>query len=380
MSGAGRLLGRRRVPRPKWVFLLVAMAMIASVLALNGLVNPKVGTDAERQAPHGAEDRVPLSVVQGGSVVDATGGRLRSLGYPSKTLALTFDDGPDPHWTPQILDVLRRNDVPGTFFVLGSLGAQHPELLRDIVAAGSEIGLHTFTHPDLTTVSPDRMARELSQTQLAIAGATGTVSYLVRPPYSSEVTALDNSQFDIVRELGDRGFVTAFTDVDSRDWERKGVDAIVAASTPANGAGGAILMHDAGGDRSQTVAALDRLIPELKAQGYTFTTVSRGVGLPPADQPASASDHNLGLGLVTGVGVATWLVRVMELALLVLGLLVIARLVLVLGVAVVHARRARRAARTPSTTPVTAPVSVVVPAYNEKECIAATLRAVAASD
>jgi cellulose synthase/poly-beta-1,6-N-acetylglucosamine synthase-like glycosyltransferase/peptidoglycan/xylan/chitin deacetylase (PgdA/CDA1 family) len=368
------------VPRPKWVFLLVAMAMVASVLALNGLVNPKVGTDAERQAPHGAEDRVPLSVVQGGSVVDTTGGRLRSLGYPSKTLALTFDDGPDPEWTPQILDVLERNNVPGTFFVLGSLGAQHPELLRDIVASGSEIGLHTFTHPDLTTVSPARMARELSQTQLAIAGATGQVSYLVRPPYSSEVTALDNSQFDIVRELGDQGFVTAFTDVDSRDWERKGVDAIVAASTPANGAGGAVLMHDAGGDRSETVAALDVLIPELKAQGYTFTTVSKGVGLPPADQPASASDHNLGLGLVTGVGVATWIVRLMELALLVLGLLVIARLVLVLGVAVVHARRSRRAARTPSVTPVTTPVSVVVPAYNEKECIAATLRAVAASD
>ncbi|RTL62949.1 MAG: glycosyltransferase [Pseudonocardiaceae bacterium] len=380
MSRHGKLLGRRRVPRPKWVFLLVAMAMVASVLALNGLVNPKVGTDAERQAPHGAEDRVPLSVVQGGSVVDATGGKLRSLGYPSKTLALTFDDGPDPEWTPRILDVLHRYDVPGTFFVLGSLSAQHPELLRDIVSSGSEIGLHTFTHPDLTTVSPSRLARELSQTQLAIAGATGQVSYLVRPPYSSEVTALDNSQFDVVRELGRQGFVTAFTDVDSRDWERKGVDAIVAASTPANGAGGAILMHDAGGDRSETVAALDTLIPTLKAQGYTFTTVSKGVGLPPADQPASASDHNLGLGLVTGVGVATWIVRGLELALLVLGLLVIVRLVLILGVALVHARRARRAARTPSTAPVTDPVSVIIPAYNEKECIAATLRAVAASD
>ncbi|WP_253258714.1 polysaccharide deacetylase family protein, partial [Pseudonocardia sp. N23] len=218
MSRPGRLLGRRRVPRPKWVFLVIAMAMVASILALNGLVNPKVGTDAERQAPHGPEDQVPLAVVQGGSVVDATAGHVRSLGYPSKTVALTFDDGPDPEWTPQILDVLTRYDVPGTFFVLGSLGAQHPAILRDIVDSGSEIGLHTFTHPDLTTVSQDRMSRELSQTQLAIAGATGKVSYLVRPPYSSEVTALDNNQFQIVRELGDRGFVTAFTDVDSRDW------------------------------------------------------------------------------------------------------------------------------------------------------------------
>ncbi|AEA22838.1 polysaccharide deacetylase [Pseudonocardia dioxanivorans CB1190] len=381
MSRSGRLLGRGRVPRPKWVFLVVAMAMVASVLALNGLVNPKVGTDAERQAPHGPEERVPLSVVQGGSVVDATAGRLRSLGYPSKTVALTFDDGPDPQWTPQILDVLQRYEVPGTFFVLGSLGAQHPDLLREIVDSGSEIGIHTFTHPDLTTVSTDRLGRELSQTQLVIAGATNRVSYLVRPPYSSEVTALDNSQFDVVRELGDRGFVTAFTDIDSRDWERKGVDPIVAAATPANGAGGAILMHDAGGDRSETVAALDRLIPDLKAQGYTFTTVSKGVGLPPADQVASTSDRNLGLGLVTGVTVATWIVRAMELALLVLGLLVIVRLVLVLAVAVVHARRSRRARRAASRTePVSEPVSVIIPAYNEKECIAATVRAVAASD
>ncbi|WP_253258716.1 polysaccharide deacetylase family protein, partial [Pseudonocardia sp. N23] len=218
MARADRAARRRRVPRPKWVLFAIAMAMVASILALNGLVNPKVGTDAERQAPRAATDKVPASVLDGGSVVDTTRGQVHSLGYPSKTVALTFDDGPDPEWTPQILDVLTRYDVPGTFFVLGSLGAQHPAILRDIVDSGSEIGIHTFTHPDLTTVSQDRMNRELDQTQLVIAGATGQVSYLVRPPYSSEVLALDNNQFQIVRDLGDRGFVTAFTDVDSRDW------------------------------------------------------------------------------------------------------------------------------------------------------------------
>ncbi|MFB9745600.1 glycosyltransferase [Pseudonocardia sulfidoxydans] len=380
MSSPERKARRGRVPKPKWFLLAIAVAMIGSILALNGWVNPKVGSDAERQAPRAAVDKVPVSVLDGGSVVDATHGQVRSIGYPSKTVALTFDDGPDPTWTPQILDVLERNDVPGTFFVLGSLGAQHPGLLRDIVDQGSEIGIHTFTHPDLTTVSQDRLTREIDQTQLVIAGATGQVSYLVRPPYSSETLALDNNQFEVVRALGDRGLVAAFTDVDSFDWERKGVDAIVAAGTPKDGAGGAILMHDAGGDRSQTVAALERLIPELKAQGYTFTTVSNGVGLPPADQAASASDHNLGWGLVTSVSVATWFVRTFEVALLVLGLLVIARLLLILVVAIVHKRRARRAEARPPTAPVTDPVSVIIPAYNEKECIAATLRSVAASD
>ncbi|RTL62947.1 MAG: glycosyltransferase [Pseudonocardiaceae bacterium] len=380
MSSPERKARRGRVPKPKWFLLAIAVAMIASILALNGWVNPKVGTDADRQAPRAAVDKVPVSVLDGGSVVDATHGQVHSIGYPAKTVALTFDDGPDPTWTPQILDVLERNKVPGTFFVLGSLGAQHPDLLRAIVDEGSEIGIHTFTHPDLTTVSQDRLTREIDQTQLVIAGATGQVSYLVRPPYSSETLALDNNQFEVVRELGDRGLVAAFTDIDTFDWERKGVDSIVAAGTPKNGAGGAILMHDAGGDRSETVAALERLIPALKAQGYTFTTVSKGVGLPPADQAASTSDHNLGWGLVTSVSVATWFVRMFEVALLVLGLLVIARLLLILVVAIVHKRRARRAAARPTTPPVTDPVSVIIPAYNEKECIAATLRAVAASD
>jgi cellulose synthase/poly-beta-1,6-N-acetylglucosamine synthase-like glycosyltransferase/peptidoglycan/xylan/chitin deacetylase (PgdA/CDA1 family) len=371
---------RKRIPGPKWIFLIVAVAMMVSVLALNGLVNPQVGTDAERQAARGADDRVPVSVADGGSVVDATQHQVRSLAVPAMTVALTFDDGPDPVWTPEILAVLRKYDVPGTFFVLGSMGSQHPDLLRDIRDSGSEIGLHTFTHPDLTTVSKDRLTRELSQTQLAIAGATGQISYLVRPPYSSEVSALDNNQFDIVKELGDRGFVTAFSDVDSRDWERNGVESIVRASTPADGTGGTVLMHDAGGDRPETVAALDELIPQLKAEGYTFKTVSQSVGLPAADQPASFDDRTIGLGLVSGVSIATGIVRFLEWGLLLVGILVILRLLVMMVVAGRHARRSRRRAARPATDVVTEPVSVVIPAYNEKECIETTVRAVLASD
>lgn len=97
--------------------LLVAVLMTVSVLALNGLVNPAVGSDADRQAPRGSAALVPASISEGGSVVDLTRRQMRSLAVPDRTIALTFDDGPDPVWTPQVLSVLRRYDVPSPIAV-----------------------------------------------------------------------------------------------------------------------------------------------------------------------------------------------------------------------------------------------------------------------
>ena len=122
-------------------------------------------------------------------MIDLTTGRTDSWPCRPKTVALTFDDGPDPQWTPQVLAVLAKYHVPATFFVVGSRAAHYPELVRAIRASGSEIGLHTFTHPDLREVSPTRVDQEFAATQLALAGATGQMSYLVRPPYSSEAVA-----------------------------------------------------------------------------------------------------------------------------------------------------------------------------------------------
>src|SRR6185436_9450508 len=122
---------------------------------------------------------------------------------------------------------------------------------------------------------------EMTETQYALAGATGELSYLVRPPYSSEPGALDNVRLDVISRLGQQGYITALADIDTNDWQRPGVDAIVHNAVPEHGHGGVALLHDAGGDRSQTVAALDRLIPEMQRDGFTFTTVSAGAGLPP---------------------------------------------------------------------------------------------------
>jgi len=359
---------------------VVLLATFVAILLLNGILTAEAGSDAEGRTHRGPDGAVPVAVREGGSAIDSIHDPVRNLGYPTKSIALTFDDGPDPTWTPQILDVLAKYDVPGTFFVLGSLAAQHPGLVREIRGSGSEVGLHTFTHPDLGEVAPSTLDRELSLTQLALAGSTGEISYLVRPPYSSRSDALTDADYGVVTALGQRGYVTALTDFDSRDWERKGAEAIERAATPESDAGGALLLHDAGGDRSQTVAALDRLIPRLQAQGWRFTTVSEGLGLPPANTAANLSDVVFGRILVSAAWVATHTVRILELALLLIGVLVLLRLVLLVVVARRHARRSRRATRDATGPWYTAPVSVVVPAYNEKECIEATVRSLVASD
>ena len=257
--------------------------------------------------------------------------------------------------------------------------ARHPDMAQRVVASGSEIGVHTFTHPDLAGVSDLRRDREIADTELAIAGATGVSTHLVRPPFSSTSDALDDPGYGTVLAAGRQGYVTVLTDVDGEDWQRPGVDAIVRNATPQNGAGATVLLHDAGGDRAQTVAALDRLIPQLQAQGYRFATVSDAAGLGPHGQPAPSRDRMVGQGLLATVGVAQGVVTLMEIALIGVGGLVIARLVVMLVVARRHAKRRRD----PSFSwgePVTDPVSVVVPAYNESENIEATVRSILAND
>ncbi|GLZ46973.1 bi-functional transferase/deacetylase [Actinomycetospora sp. NBRC 106375] len=368
------------LPRRGVVLVVIALTMFGCLLLVDGLARSQVGVDAGGAVPEvDATDGVPPAITDGGPVIDARGANPTSARMPAKTVALTFDDGPDPTWTPRVLEVLQRHHVPATFFVVGSNAARHPELLREIRAAGSEVGLHTFTHPDLSDASGLRIDRELSETQLVLAGALGESSYLLRPPYSSTANAVTLDALHSFQAAGADGYVTVLSDTDSRDWERPGVDAIVRNAVPANGAGGVVLMHDAGGDRSQTVAALDRLIPEMQAQGYRFATAETAVGLPADNRAVSAGAHLAGATLIGLVAVAGVVVDALTWLLVIVGVLVVIRLVLMLVVAVRHHRR-RHAPGFSWGPPVTAPVSVIVPAYNEKENIAATVRSLVASE
>ncbi|WP_406284953.1 bifunctional polysaccharide deacetylase/glycosyltransferase family 2 protein [Embleya sp. NBC_00896] len=312
-------------------------------------------------------------------MIRTTDGRTESAWLPTRTVALTFDDGPDPTWTPRVLEVLERHDAKATFFMVGADAAAHPDLVRRVHDAGHEIGSHTYTHVDLGKVAPWRADLELSLTRNALAGAAGVQTRLLRPPYSSVPSALCGGTWDAVHRAGEAGYLTVTTDLDSKDWTRPGAAAITAAATPRDGRGAVVMFHDGGGDRAQTVEGLDRLLTELQAQGYRFTTVSGGLGLPP-EADADTGTELSGTALIWAQRGAHGFTVAMAWVLTVAGALTVLRLLVLVVLARVHVRRVRRAKRRRNRLPeVWEPVSVIVPAYNEAAGIEATIRSLVAS-
>ncbi|MHC6630281.1 bifunctional polysaccharide deacetylase/glycosyltransferase family 2 protein [Streptomyces globosus] len=360
---------------------LSLLACLLALLVLRGLATNEAFHDS-RIAVSVDKTTVPDHLLKGGPVIDARGDRNEhpvSYRIPDRTAVLSFDDGPSPEWTPKILEVLAARGVRADFFVTGAMTTRHPELIRQIVAGGHELGVHTFTHPDLVYQSRARISWELAQTQLALAGVAGVHSALFRPPYSSDATAMDDWNYPVIKYVGARGYLTAFIDRDTDDWKRPGVDAIVKAAMPAKpGAGALILLHDAGGDRTQTLAALVQIIDRLQAQGYRFTTISEALGASSATVPVHGFQLWAGKGFIWATGVAVLTLPVLVGLLAVVGSLNFGRFALMLVLAPLQARRSRR--RDAWGPPVTEPVTVLVPAYNERECIANTLRSLAAGD
>jgi cellulose synthase/poly-beta-1,6-N-acetylglucosamine synthase-like glycosyltransferase/peptidoglycan/xylan/chitin deacetylase (PgdA/CDA1 family) len=365
--------------------VLRALLALAAVLLIGTMLLVEVYTDAGF-SPDGTTPRststaaVPDAVIDGGPVIDLSGRQPRSYRMPARTVALTFDDGPDPAWTPKILDVLAKHHVPATFFVVGSQVARNPELTRRIAREGHEIGAHTFTHPDLAEVAGWRRDLEDSQTQLAIAYATGRSTSLMRPPYSSFADALTDADYRTVRTVGAQGYLTVLDDVDSEDWKRPGVPAIVRNATPPDGRGAIVLMHDAGGNRAQTVAALDRLIPELAGRGYRFSTVTGALAgqVGAANPPAAKAEVWRGRALVWTVLAADGVLRLAWVLLILAGGLIVVRTLLLFGFAAHHAWRRRRSSWSWGP-PVTGAVTIVVPAYNEEKTIVRAVTSLAAS-
>ncbi|MEV7445384.1 glycosyltransferase [Streptomyces sp. NPDC091204] len=360
---------------------LSLLACLLALLVLRGLATNEAFHDS-RVADSVDKTTVPGNLLKGGPVIDARGAKNEhpvSYRIPDHTVVLSFDDGPSPEWTPKILELLEARNIRASFFITGGMTARHPELVRQIVADGHELGVHTFTHPDLVYQSHTRISWELAQTQLALAGATGVHSTLFRPPYSSNAAALDDWTYPVIKYVGARGYVTAFIDKDTDDWKRPGVEEIVKAAMPSEpGAGEMILLHDAGGDRSQTLTALVQIIDKLQAEGYRFTTISEALGASSATTPVHGFQLWAGKGYIWATQFAVLTLPVLIGLLAVVGFLNFGRFALMLVLAPLHARRAKR--RDAWGTPVTEPVTVLVPAYNELECIANTLESLAASD
>ncbi|MGI5138391.1 glycosyltransferase [Streptomyces sp. CA-106110] len=371
---------RQITPRAHWLLLSVFAVTLSTALLLQGYTHHmfRITSDSVTGA-RGRNDTVPSQVVHGGPVIANAATSPHTAHVKTRTIALTFDDGPDPVWTPRILEVLRRNHVHATFFVVGTQVVAHPELARRIVADGHQIGIHTFTHPDLAHLAPWQRSLELRETQLAVAGAAGVTTALLRPPYSSENDALDNADWSVLKQADAAGYVTVLTTQDAEDWQRPGVQRILANATPHGHAGQILLMHDAGGDRSQTVAALESLIPRLKAQGFRFATVSNAVGMAAPVQPAGLGDHLQGLALIKMLQGGDWAVWLLGLLMYAAGAISVLRAVVVLIAARRHRRLQTRRGRSWGP-PVTEPVSVIVPAYNESAGIEAAVRSLLASN
>jgi cellulose synthase/poly-beta-1,6-N-acetylglucosamine synthase-like glycosyltransferase/peptidoglycan/xylan/chitin deacetylase (PgdA/CDA1 family) len=356
------------------------MLVFAAGLTVEGYTRGVLGENSSTEpAPGRHAAGAPVAVISGGPVIRMAGSRPRSYTMPARTVALTFDDGPDPTWTPKILAVLRHYRVPGTFFLVGAHVASDPGLVREELRDGDEVGSHTYTHANLATAGW-REDFELTLTQNALAGTAGIRTRLLRMPYSSEPDALTAADWRAAEQAGRDGYLVVLTSLDTTDWARPGVARIVAAATPRGRRGAIIMFHDGGGDRAQTVAALPAIITQLRARGYRFTTVTGGLHLAAGDVPATARQRFAGTALVLTQQAADRAVAVLAVALVAASALTVIRLVLLVGSATVHRRRARR--RPPSVRhgPGYLPdVSVVIPAYNEAAGIAATIRSMVTS-
>ena len=363
---------RRRLPRTHWAVLTVLLVAIFAALCLQGLT---AGVGQAKTATAAGSATIP----GGGSIISEGPYGLTSRGLPARTVAFTFDDGPDPTWTPKVLAVLAREHVPATFFVVGTRAAQHPELVRQVLEQGHELGAHTWSHADLSNSPAWRRNLELSLEQLGLEGSAGVSSALLRPPYSSGPDALTRGDARVIGSAARAGYVTVLSDRDAEDWMRPGVPRIMQNASARGTAGTIVLMHDAGGDRSQTITALPLLIESYRQAGYRFTTVSGGLGLPAqgADIAVHGGRRLLGLALLLAVRFASAFTRTMQWIVLPLLVLVLLRTLMVAFSIRPHRRLSRTRLEGPEHTP---DVSVLVPAFNEAVGIEATVRSLAGSD
>ncbi|MBK0378071.1 glycosyltransferase [Mucilaginibacter segetis] len=219
---------------------------------------------------------------------------IRRYGYKRGKVVLTFDDGPDPDYTPRILDILKKEHVPAAFFVVGSMAEKNIPLLRRIYDEGYEIGNHTFFHPDISTISTNRVSLELNATRKLIESVTGHSTILFRPPFNADAEPQTLAEVVPVAESRRQNYITIGESIDPWDWQ-PGVsaDSIIARTIRQKDNGSMILLHDAGGDtREETVKALPAIIHYFKSHGYQFTTIADILDKKKADLMPVAKDEN----------------------------------------------------------------------------------------
>jgi cellulose synthase/poly-beta-1,6-N-acetylglucosamine synthase-like glycosyltransferase/peptidoglycan/xylan/chitin deacetylase (PgdA/CDA1 family) len=310
---------------------------------------------------------------------------IQTIGQVKGKIALTFDDGPDPEWTPAILEILKAKHVHATFFVIGENAEANPGLIAQIIADGHELGNHTFTHPNLADTPDEAVALELNATQRLVEALTGRSMRLFRPPYLGDAEPASGDEITPVEIAQNLGYITVGEHADTEDWQlpppRTMIKTVMAEITNPNPEirGNIILLHDSGGDRSRTIEVLGPLIDRLRAEGYTLVPVSELAGLT-RDQAMPPLPPTIAL-LTDRVVFLTlsWLGDVFYVCFLIAIALGIARLLVLAALALWNQRRSAKLAP-PEPDAAGLPVSVLIPAYNEEVVIAATVSRILKSD
>lgn len=292
-----------------------------------------------------------------------------------KTLALTFDDGPDPVFTPKILDVLKRENVPAAFFMVGSNMLRAPGIVQRVVDEGQEVGSHTFFHDQFERLPDLRQRLDLNAVQRLLVALTGRGTVLFRFPYGRGDGPLTDEEARPMVILKAQGYLAVGSEIDAPDWAGLTAPQIVdfIRSALKEDGGTVIVMHDSGGDRSATVAALPTLIDGLRRDGYSFVSlsdllgVSRDALMPPEAGPRSLFE-TVSFGFLarfwSGLAWVFWVVIFLGLA-------------RTLSVVTMALLRRPVAQNDPAFAP---SVAVVIPAYNEEDIVLRTIASVLASD
>jgi cellulose synthase/poly-beta-1,6-N-acetylglucosamine synthase-like glycosyltransferase/peptidoglycan/xylan/chitin deacetylase (PgdA/CDA1 family)/spore germination protein YaaH len=315
---------------------------------------------------------------------------VQQYGYKANQVALSFDDGPDPKWKPRILDILKHKGVHGTFMMIGEAAQQNIGLLKRAYDEGNEIGNHTYTHPDISEISPRQLELEISLTNRLFASKLGVQPLYFRPPYDIDEEPDTDDQAAPVVRVQQAGLTVVGNKIDTLDWDervRKSPAEIAGSvlqqlnrmKTKSQFRGSIILMHDGGGDRSTTVAALPVLIDTLRAHGYQVVPVSSLMNKTVAEVMPPLTFWQKFRAIPDSVAFSA-LSIIFNMVVLVFffgDILMSARLILVGLFAIIDRLFKRR----PRVDAAFAPrVAVLVPSYNEEKVIVRTIRSVLNSD
>jgi peptidoglycan-N-acetylglucosamine deacetylase len=311
-------------------------------------------------------------------------------GYHPNEVSISFDDGPDPTWTPKILDILKRKNVKGTFMIIGAEAAQNVGLLKRIVREGNEIGNHTWSHPDISDISLRQLELQVRLTESLFESKLGLQPLYFRPPYDIDEEPETDDQAAPIVPVQNEGYIVIGNKIDTDDWNehprktpKEIIDSVLTQlnimKTKPQFQGSVILMHDGGGNRQATVDALPVLIDTLRAHGYTFVPVSALMGkttaevMPPLTfwQRVRAIPDSIAFSVVDIIG--NFIVMVFFIG----DVLMSARLVMVGFFAVIERLRRPHQEASSAYNP---RVAVLIPAYNEEAVIVRTVRSVLNSD